>query len=67
MKTKDFAMGFFGRIPFEMDERKGLFKNWSEMSNEEKLECVNKRMKTFKYHDHEPESFAENANSVSKS
>ncbi len=44
MMTKGFGMGFFGRIPFGTDERKEMFEKWLKMTDEEKLECMNKRM-----------------------
>lgn len=44
MMTRDFGMGFFGRIPFGTDARKEMFEKWSKMTDEAKLECMNKRM-----------------------
>lgn len=44
MMTRDFGMGFFGRRPFSEDARKKFREEWSKMTDEEKLEMMNKRM-----------------------
>ncbi|GEM_PF-634536 len=44
MTTKDFKMGFFGRNPFDKDARKKFQEEWSKMTDDEKLEMMNKRM-----------------------
>lgn len=39
-------MGFFGRMPFGTDERTDFFEKWSTMTDEEKVDLMNKRMET---------------------
>lgn len=53
MMTRGFGMGFFGRMPFGTDERKEMFEKWSKMTDEEKLECMNKRMKAMNNNENE--------------
>lgn len=52
MMTRDFGMGFFGIMPFGMDERKDFFEKWSKMTNEEKVESMNKRMESMNNGEH---------------
>ncbi|MDL2223686.1 hypothetical protein LJB92_00030 [Bacteroidales bacterium OttesenSCG-928-M06] len=44
MMTRDFGMGFFGRSPFCNEERKKNREEWAQMTDEQKLEFMNKRM-----------------------
>lgn len=53
MMTRGFGMWPFGRMPFGTDERKGVFEKWSKMTDEEKLECMNKRIEKMHNGDHE--------------
>ncbi len=53
MKTRDFGMGFFERTPFGTDEKKDFFKKWSKMTDEEKIELMNKRMETMNNDEHD--------------
>ncbi|GAB3432411.1 hypothetical protein [Niabella aquatica] len=43
MITKGFGMGFFGRSPFDKNERKQFQEKWAKMSDSEKLEFANER------------------------
>lgn len=53
MMTKGFGMGFFGRNPFDKDARKQFKEEWSKMTDNEKLDFMNKRMDGFdKHEDH---------------
>jgi len=47
MTTRSFNMGFFGRRPFGSDERKKFYEEWSKMSDQEKLDIINKKMEFF--------------------
>lgn len=44
MTTRGFGMGFFGRGHFDKDARKKFQEEWAAMSDEQKLEIMNKRM-----------------------
>ena len=44
MMTKDFMTGFFGRRGFGMDAHKQFCEEWSKMTDEEKLEFMNKHV-----------------------
>ncbi len=57
MMTKDFRMGFFGSMSFGSDPRKELFEKWSAMTNEEKLELMNKRMEAMNSNSREMDGF----------
>ncbi len=46
---KDFEMGFFGRRHFGGDARKKFREEWSKMTDEEKLEMMNKRMEAIEH------------------
>jgi len=43
MTTRDFGMGFFGRKGFGCDEMKNFLDEWSKMSDDERVEFINKR------------------------
>lgn len=52
MKTnKDFRIEFFGRNPFNKESRKELIEKWSKMTDAEKLDFMNERMKHFENKD----------------
>lgn len=51
MTTRDFGMGFFGRNPFGKDMRKKFKEEWSKMTDNEKLEFMNKRIEGFDRHE----------------
>lgn len=44
MTTRGFGMGFFGRNPFDMETRKKFQQEWSKMTDNEKLDFMNKRV-----------------------
>ena len=44
-------MGFFGGNPFDKDARKEFKESWSKMTDNEKLEFMNKRMEGFDNHE----------------
>ncbi len=58
MMTRDFGMGFFGRIPFGQDVRKELFEKWSTMTDQEKLEFMNKHMEAMNDREQEKREFS---------
>ncbi len=47
MTTNNFGMGFFGRNPFDREARKQFQEDWSKMTDQEKLDFMNKRMEQF--------------------
>jgi len=51
MMTKGFGMGFFGKHPFDKDARNKFKEEWSKMTDNEKLELMNKRMERFDHHE----------------
>ena len=61
MGIRNFGMGFFGRTPFAMRDRKELLKElfdkWSKMTDAEKIEFMNKRMEVFNSQDQREENF----------
>lgn len=44
MRTRDFGMGFFGRGMSGFDGRKNFFEKWSNMTPEEKVAFMDKRV-----------------------
>ena len=51
MRTRGFGMGFFGGNPFDKDARKEFKESWSKMTDNEKLEFMNKRMEGLDNHE----------------
>lgn len=51
MTTNNFDMGCFGQHPFGKGGRKILKEKWSKMTDNEKLEFMNKRMENFDNHE----------------
>ncbi len=51
MTTKGFGMGFFGRNPFDKEARIKMKEQWSQMTDSEKLEFMNKRMDAIGNHE----------------
>ena len=51
MRTRGFGMGFFGGSPFDKDARKEFKESWSKMTDNEKLEFMNKRMEGLDNHE----------------
>jgi len=56
MQTRDFGMGFFGRMPFGAESREAMHRifaeKWSAMTDEEKLKFMNSKMEAFKNGEH---------------
>ena len=52
MRTRDFGMGFFGRMHFGADARKEMFDKWSTMTDEEKLALMNRHMEAMNGDEH---------------
>lgn len=48
MDIKDFGMDSFGRGRFGFGGKKEFFDKWSEMTSEEKVEFIDKRMEAMK-------------------
>jgi len=57
METRDFGMGFFGRMGFDNDARKGFMEKWSEMTTEEKVDFMDKKMESMKNEGHSHKGF----------
>lgn len=51
MRTENCGMGFFGRNPFNKEGRKELMEKWAKMTDAEKLDFMNEKMKHFENHD----------------
>ena len=51
MMTRDLGMGFFGRRPFDKDGQKKFREEWMKMTDNEKLDFMNKKMEHLD-HDH---------------
>jgi len=51
MTTRGFGMGFFGKHPFDKDARKKFREDWSKMTDNEKLEFMNRKVEHMG-HDH---------------
>lgn len=53
MTTRDFGIGFLGRNSFDKEARNKFKEEWLKMTDNEKLDFMNKRMENFdKHEDH---------------
>ena len=49
MMTKDFGIGFLVRNPFNKEARKQFQEKWSSMTDNEKLELMNKKVASMEH------------------
>lgn len=46
MTRENFGMGFFGRNPFDKEAKQKFQEKWSEMTDSEKLDFMNKKVES---------------------